>query len=258
MNELVVASLASFAAGFVNSIAGGGGLVSIPILFGLFPAAPAATLFGTNKAAMVWGTLWASGAYAKRVRLPWTTLGPALVAALVGGFVGAWLVTQVPSDWLRRAVPFMLAAVLAYTIAVPNLGQVHAPRHEGHREAAIGTVVALVLGLYDGFFGPGTGSFFIFGFVRLLGFDFLNAVASAKVLNTATNLASLALFAWCGNVWWPFVLPMAVANVAGSWLGTRLALAHGSRFIRWVFLVATAALILKSVVDASVGVTRRS
>jgi uncharacterized membrane protein YfcA len=250
MTELVIASLASFAAGFVNSIAGGGGLVSIPILFGLFPAAPAATLFGTNKAAMIWGTLWASGAYAKRVRLPWMMLGPALVAALVGGVVGAWLVTQVPSDWLRRAVPFMLAAVLAYTIAVPNLGHVHAPRHEGPREAAIGTLLALGLGLYDGFFGPGTGSFFIFGIVRLLGYDFLNAVASAKVLNTATNLGSLALFAWCGNVWWPFVVPMAVANVAGSWLGAHLALAHGSRFIRWMFLAVTSGLILKAAIDA--------
>jgi len=249
MNELIVVSLASFAAGFVNSIAGGGGLVSIPILFGLFPTAPAATLFGTNKAAMVWGTLWATRAYASRVRLSWTMLRPALVAALVGGFLGAWLVTQVPGEWLRRAVPFMLAAVFAYTVAVPNLGEIHAPRHEGPREAAIGTLVALVLGLYDGFFGPGTGSFFIFGFVRLLGFDFLNAVASAKVLNTATNLGSLALFAWYGSVWWPFVVPMAVANVAGSWLGARLALAHGSRFIRWVFLVATATLILKSAVD---------
>lgn len=250
MQELVVAALASFAAGFVNAIAGGGGLVSIPILFGLFPTAPAATLFGTNKAAMVWGTVWASAAYGRRVRLPWTMLAPALVAAVVGGVVGAWLVTQVPSDWLRRAVPFMLAGVLAYTIAVPNLGHVHAPRHEPRREAVIGSVIAGVLGLYDGFFGPGTGSFFIFAFVRLLGFDFLNAVASAKVLNTATNLGSLVLFAWCGNVWWAFVLPMAVANVAGSWLGAHLALAHGSRFIRWVFLVATAALILKSVANA--------
>jgi len=251
MSELVVASLASFAAGFVNSIAGGGGLVSIPILFGLFPTAPAATLFGTNKAAMVWGTLWATRTYARRVRLPWTMLVPAIVAALVGGVVGAWLVTQLPGDWLRRAVPFMLAAVFAYTVAVPNLGRVHAPRHDGPREAVIGTLVALALGLYDGFFGPGTGSFFIFGFVRLLGFDFLNAVASAKVLNTATNLGSLALFAWSGHVWWPFAVPMAVANVAGSWLGARMALAHGSRFIRWVFLVVTAALILKSAFDAS-------
>jgi uncharacterized membrane protein YfcA len=253
MTELCIASLASFAAGFVNSIAGGGGLVSIPILFGLFPTAPAATLFGTNKAAMVWGTLWASGAYAKRVRLPWTMLWPALAAALVGGVLGAWLVTQVPSDGLRRAVPFMLAAVFVYTLAVPSLGAVHAPRHEERRESVIGTLMALGLGLYDGFFGPGTGSFFIFAFVRLLGFDFLNAVASAKVLNTATNIGSLALFAWCGNVWWPLVLPMAVANVAGSWLGARLALAHGSRFVRWVFLVATAALILKSAADAYIG-----
>ena len=107
-----------------------------------------------------------------------------------------------------------------------------------------------VIGFYDGFFGPGTGSFFVFLFVRWLGYDFLHASASAKLLNTATNLAALLLFAWKGHIWWHFVLAMAIANVVGSVLGTRLALKHGSGFVRIVFIFVVSALILKTTYDA--------
>jgi uncharacterized membrane protein YfcA len=246
MPELIAASLASLAAAFVNSIAGGGGLVSIPILFGLFPNAPPAALFGTNKAAMVWGTAWAAGSYSQRVKLPWAMLVPAIIAALVGGFLGAWLVTQVSGEWLRKLLPVMLALVLAYTLLQKDLGRAHAPKFTGPQQALLAALISLALGIYDGFFGPGTGSFFIFAFVKLLGFDFLHAVGSAKVLNTGTNLASLALFASAGSVWWEYMLPMAVANVIGSVLGTNLALKHGAPFIRGVFALVVGALILKT------------
>lgn len=250
MSELAAAVLASFAAAVVNAIAGGGGLVSIPILFGIFPQAPPATLFGTNKSAMVWGTLWASVSYSRHVRLPWATLLPAVAAALAGGCLGAWLVSQLSGAWLRQALPVMLAIVLVATLLEQELGRHHAPRHGARAEAAWATLIAGCLGVYDGFFGPGTGSFFIFAFVRVLGFDFLHAVASAKVLNTATNLASLAVFAWSGHVWWQFMVPMAVANVLGSMVGTRLALKHGSGFIRVVFGGVVGILILKTGYDA--------
>jgi uncharacterized membrane protein YfcA len=250
MPEFIAVTLASLAAAFVNSIAGGGGLVSLPILFGLFPNAPPATLFGTNKSAMVWGTAWAAGSYAKHVRLPWRMLVPAIIAALLGGVIGAWLVTLVSGEWLRRLLPVMLALVLAFTLAQKDLGHTHAPKFTGTQQAFIATLISLALGLYDGFFGPGTGSFFIFLFVKVLGFDFLHAVGSAKVLNTATNLASLALFAWSGNVWWKFMIPMAVANVVGSALGTKLALKHGAPFIRIVFALVVGVLILKTSWDA--------
>lgn len=249
MVEFSAVTLISLAAGFVNSIAGGGGLVSLPLLLGLFPAAPPATLFGTNKAAMVWGTGWAGAVYARRVRLPWATLVPALAAAAIGGVVGARLVTLVSPDWLRRVLPGLLAAVLVVVVGQPDLGSVHAPRHPGRREAVLATAAAAVLGLYDGFFGPGTGSFFIFFFVRVLGFDFLNAVACSKLLNAATNLGSLAAFGWSGNVWWQFMLPMALANVVGSAAGARLALKHGSPFIRGVFVAVVGSLILKAGYD---------
>jgi uncharacterized membrane protein YfcA len=248
--DLVAVTLASLAAGFVNSIAGGGGLVSLPILFSVFPSAAPAELFGTNKASMVCGTAWAAADYARHVRLPWRTLVPAIAAALVGGLIGAWLVTQVSSDWLRRLLPVMLAIVLVLTVLGRDLGADHAPAHTGAAEAALASAIAFTLGLYDGFFGPGTGTFLIFLFVRALGFDFLHAVASAKVINMTTNIAALAWFGWTGNVWWRFFVPMAVANVVGSFLGTRLALRHGSWLIRVVFLAVVAALILKTGFDA--------
>jgi uncharacterized membrane protein YfcA len=141
-------------------------------------------------------------------------------------------------------------AVLAYTLVKKDLGRHHAPRFKGLTETLAACGIGLVLGFYDGFFGPGTGSFFVFLFVRWLGYDFLNASASAKLLNTATNLAALLLFAYKGHVWWHFALTMALANVVGSLLGTRLALKHGSGFVRLVFIVVVSALILKTSFDA--------
>ena len=248
--HVLVATLASAAAGFVNSIAGGGGLVSVPVLLGLYPQAAPATLFGTNKAAMICGTLQAAGSYSRHVRLPWRMLGPAMVAAIAGGLCGAWAVTLVASDWLRPLLPVLLGLVLVHTLWHGEAGRVHAPRHAPGREAALGTAIAAGLGVYDGFFGPGTGSFLIHLLVRVLGFDFLHAVACTKILNAATNLGALAAFLWTGNVWWPLAVPMAVANVAGSWLGSRLALRHGSLFVRRVFVVVVAALVLKTAYDA--------
>jgi uncharacterized protein len=250
MLEFVVVTLASLLAGFVDAIVGGGGLILVPALFGLFPGAAPATLFGTNKGASVWGTAWATLQYSRRVTLPWSALLPAAVAALAGGFLGAWAVTQVSAEGLRRALPFILGAVSLYTLARKDLGRDHTRHHHGRTEAALASLIGLVIGFYDGFFGPGTGSFFVFLFVRVLGYDFLHASASAKLLNTATNLSALALFAWKGHVWWHYAVVMAVANVVGSLLGTRLALKHGAGFVRVFFIVVVGALILKTGWDA--------
>ena len=157
---------------------------------------------------------------------------------------------MIDPGFLRKVLPFVLLAVLAYTLLKKDLGRHHTPRFTGHAETAAACCIGLVLGFYDGFFGPGTGSFFVFLFVRWLGYDFLNASASAKLLNTATNLAALGLFAWKGHVWWHFALTMALANVAGSLLGTRLALKHGAGFVRLVFIGVVSALILKTGFDA--------
>ena len=253
MPDLVVLALAAGFAGFVDAIVGGGGLILVPALFSVYPNGAPATLFGTNKAAAVWGTAFATAQFARRVKLAWGALLPATLAASAGSLAGAWGVTLVSAQGLRRILPFVLLGVLVYTLARKEMGRRHEPRFSGRAEALVASTVALAIGFYDGFFGPGTGSFLVFLFVRLLGYDFLHASASAKLINTATNVAALALFAWTGHVWWHIAAVMAVANVAGSLAGTRLALRHGAGFVRGVFIVVVAALICKTAFDAFVG-----
>lgn len=248
--DLFLVSLASLFAGFVDSIVGGGGLILVPALFAVFPNAHPATLFGVNKSASIWGTAAATVQYARRVQMPWGALLPAAAVCFAGSMAGAWAVTVVSPDFLRRVLPAILIGVLAYTLARKDLGRHHAPRFAGRHETLAAATLGLTIGFYDGFFGPGTGSFFVFLFVRWLGYDFLHASASAKLLNTTSNLAALMLFAWKGHVWWHFALVMAIANVIGSLLGTRLALKHGSGFVRSVFIVVVSALILKTGYDA--------
>ena len=247
--EVLVVSLASLLAGLVDSIVGGGGLILLPALFATFPQAPPATLFGTNKSASIWGTAFATVQYSRRVQLPWRALLPAAAAGLLGSLAGAWAVTQVDPALFRKALPLLLTALLAYTLARKDLGREHAPRYAGRAEALMASAIGLVVGFYDGFFGPGTGSFLVFAWVRLLGYDFLNASASAKLINTATNFSALMLFTWQGHVWWHLALAMALANVLGSLIGTRLALRHGAGFVRRVFIFVVLALIVKTAWD---------
>lgn len=248
--DFFLVTLASLLAGFVDAIVGGGGLILLPALFATYPAAHAATLFGTNKSASVWGTAFASVQYARRVEVRWRALLPAMGLSFAGALAGAWLVTLIAPDFLRKLLPAVLLAVLLYTLARKDLGRHHAPRFSGRREWLAAGSVGLVIGFYDGFFGPGTGSFFVFLLVRWLGYDFLHASAGAKLLNLSSNLAAILLFALKGHVWWHFMLTLALANVAGSLLGTRLALKHGAGFVRGVFIVVVGALILKTGYDA--------
>jgi hypothetical protein len=248
--DLFIITLASLLAGFVDSIVGGGGLILTPALFATYPGAPPATLFGTNKGASVWGTALATWRYGRKVSLPWASLAPAAVTALLASLAGAWLVTQLSPEYLRKALPILLVALLAYTLAKKELGQNHAPRFSGRAQTGVLCAIGAAIGFYDGFFGPGTGSFFVFLLVRVGGFDFLHASASAKLLNTASNLAALTLFAFTGHVWWHLVLAMAVANMVGSMAGTHLALKHGTGFVRIGFLLVVSALIMKTGWDA--------
>jgi uncharacterized membrane protein YfcA len=248
--ELLLVSLASVLAGFVDAIVGGGGLILVPALFAVFPTTHPATLFGTNKSASIWGTAFAAARFSRRVDMHWPMLLPAAAAGLAGGFAGAWAVTVISPEFLRKVLPVVLLGVLVYTLKRKDLGREHAPALAGRTQTLVACAIGAVIGFYDGFFGPGTGSFFVFLFVRVLGYDFLNASAAAKLLNTATNLAALVLFALKGHVWWHFALPLAVANVIGSLLGTHLALKHGASFVRVVFIFVVGALILKTGYDA--------
>ena len=244
--ELFFAAMASALAGFVDAVVGGGGLILLPALFAVYPGAQPATLFGSNKSASIWGTSFAAWQYSRQVQLHWSTLLPGAATAMGGSFLVAWLVTQISPAFLRQLLPVVLLMVLLYTLARKDMGQEHRPRFDGRSEQWAIACIGLTIGFYDGFFGPGTGSFFVFLLVRWLGYDFLHASAAAKLLNLSSNLAALVLLSWAGHVWWHLALPMALANVVGSLLGTRLALRHGTHFVRSMFILVVAALICKT------------
>lgn len=241
---------ASLLAGFIDAIVGGGGLVMLPSLFAAFPSAHTATLLGTNKSASIWGSGFASLQYLRRVQLRWGVLAPAMTLSFLGSLAGAWLISLIAPDFLRKWLPVVLLALLLYTLARKDLGREHAPQFQGRKEIWIASGIGLLIGFYDGFFGPGTGSFFVFLFVRVLGYDFLHASASAKLLNVSSNLSAILLFAAKGHVWWALVIPLALANILGSFLGTRLALKHGTGFVRGVFILVVGALIMRTGYDA--------
>jgi uncharacterized membrane protein YfcA len=250
MVEYLTLGVAAFSAGLVDAVVGGGGLIQIPALFSVFGNTAPATLLGTNKMASIFGTAAAAVNYARRVRIAWSTAAPASMAALVFAFLGAYTVTRIPPDFMRSLLPLVLIAVAAYTFWKKDLGSVHAPLHTGTKERVWAVVIGALIGFYDGFFGPGTGSFLVFLFVRFFGFDFLAASAVAKVVNVACNFAALAWFGYSGHLIWQLGLMMAAFQVIGSILGTKLALKHGSGFVRRLFLVVVVVLIFKTGYDA--------
>ena len=242
---LVVISFAALFAGFIDSVVGGGGLIQIPALFTALPREVPATLFGTNKIASIFGTANAAWRYAARVRMPWRTTLPAAAAAFVFSYIGAMSVAWLPRDLLRPLILILLVGSAAYTFWHKDFGAIHRPTLGGRGELAYALILGGAIGFYDGFFGPGTGSFLIFLFVRFFGFDFLHASAAAKVVNVATNLAAILFFVPNGFYLPLVALLMAVCNILGSIIGTYLALRHGSGFVRKVFLIVVCALIVK-------------
>ena len=248
MIDWTILAPAAFFAGMVDAVVGGGGLIQIPVLLGQFPQTAIPTLFGTNKLSSIAGTGAALWRYTRSVRIPWLVVLPGTAAALVGAWAGAALVAWLPRETMRPLVIVLMIAVALYTFMRKDFGQqvtrvlTGADRWKG---AAFGGLI----GLYDGFFGPGTGSFLIFGFIRLFGMDFVQGSASAKVINFATNLSAIAFFASHGPLLWQVGLVMAVCNLAGSYVGTRLALKHGAGFIRKAFLGVVVVLIAKQLAD---------
>ena len=235
----------AFAAGFIDSVVGGGGLIQVPALFVLLPQMAPATLLGTNKFASIWGTGAATVQYSRRVSMPWHALLPSCVAAFGFSFIGAHTVSALRPEVIRPLILGLMIVVLAYTLWKKDLGALHAPRLTRRHEIATGIAIGSALGFYDGFFGPGTGSFLIFAFVGLFGFSFLAASASAKVINLTTNLAAVGYFVYTGNVLYTTALPMAVCNVAGSVMGSRLAIRKGSGYVRLLFIGIVSLLILR-------------
>jgi uncharacterized membrane protein YfcA len=243
--DLVLLLAAALFAGFVDAVAGGGGLIQVPTLLVALPAESPATVFGTNKVASIFGTANAAIRYARRIALPWRIALPAAAAAFLFSFVGAAAVAWMPKQVVRPLVLGLLVLVLVYTIIKPQFGVAAGTPLAAVTERRAAMLVGAVLGFYDGFFGPGAGSFMIFAFVHWFRLDFLHASSAAKVVNLSTNAAALAYFAPSGYVLWAVGLGMAVFNIVGALLGARLALRHGSGFVRWVFIVVAAALIVR-------------
>jgi uncharacterized membrane protein YfcA len=248
--EIVFVLVAAFGAGAIDAMAGGGGLVQLPALFAAYPTTPHTTLLGTGKLAGFAGTTSAIFRFVRHVTIDWKLVLPAAVGAFVAALVGAWIATSIPPDRFRAMVPVLLTLVLAYTLLHKDFGLQHRPRGQGRRGRALAAAGAGAIGLYDGFFGPGTGSFLVFLFVRGFGLDFLHASASAKIVNATTNVAALVLFGLTGELLWLLGLAMAVCNVAGAQVGSHLAIRRGSGFVRVVFLVVVGSLIAKTAWDA--------
>src|SRR6218665_1367545 len=180
----------AFAAGLIDAAVGGGGLVQIPGLFATLPQHTPATLFGTNKFSSVFGTSVAAWRYARKIDIAWKLVIPAALTAFAFSFVGAMAVSQIPKEWMRPLVLALLLFMLAYTLHKKDFGALHRPAHIGRRELLVALAIGGAIGFYDGLFGPGTGSFLIFLFIRFFGFDFLRASSAAKIVNIATNLAA--------------------------------------------------------------------
>ena len=236
-------------AGLVDSIIGGGGMIQVPALFAVLPGFAPATLLSVNKFGSIVGTIGSAVQYSRVNKSPWGLVMISSAFAFFASVAGAYLVTQLPTQWLRGALPFLLLALLIFNLK-SNSGLVHAPKHQHHKQKAIASTGAGIIGFYDGFLGPGAGAFYKLFYTRVLGFDFLRSAAPAKCLNIASNLGALCVFFYLGYFDWKLGLLLASANLIGGQIGTRIAIKHGNTFIRKGFFILVTILIIKTFYDA--------
>jgi hypothetical protein len=245
LTVLALLGLAAVAAGFVDAVVGGGGLIQLPaLLLGLPNAAPVQVL-ATNKLSSIFGTTMASTTYYRRVRPDPRTFVPLMLAAFVGSASGAAVASHLPSSVFEPIVLVALILVGAWVLFRPSLGEVTELRFAGHHHTIAAIALGLGVGFYDGALGPGTGSFFVIGLVGLLGYNFLEASAKARIANVATNAAALVVFIPQGAVIWHVGLVMAGCNLIGGWLGARVAVSRGTRFVRIFFIVVVSGFIVR-------------
>lgn len=237
--------IAAFSAGFIDAIVGGGGLIQLPAMFLAFPSLPAAVIFGTNKFAAFSGTAVATVRYLGSRPVKWQAVLPAIITALIFSAIGAHLVSGFDKNLLKPFILVLLIIVAIYTFIKKDFGLTERAGVNGWKMTVASLLTGAVLGLYDGFFGPGTGSFLILIYISVFGFDFLDSSVSAKLINCATNAAALVYFIYTGNIRFDIAIPVAVCNIAGSLLGVRLALLKGSGFIRVFYLVVVSGIIMK-------------
>ncbi|MEN3344417.1 MAG: uncharacterized protein V7635_993 [Arthrobacter sp.] len=244
LTTLLLIVVAGFAAGWVDAVVGGGGLIQLPAML-LVPGISPVQALATNKMGSIFGTATSAVTYYRRVRPDLRTALPMAAIALAGSFGGAVLAATLPASVFKPVIVAALVAVALFTALRPSVGELTRLRHEGHRHYVVACAIGAVIGFYDGLIGPGTGSFLIIGLVSAMGYAFLEASAKAKIVNMATNAGALLFFLPHGSLLWGLGLVLGLANMAGGYLGARTAVKQGSRFIRVVFLTVVGALILK-------------
>lgn len=242
---LALLALAAVAAGFVDAVVGGGGLIQLPALVVGLPSASPVQVLATNKLGSICGTSVSSVTYYRRVRPHAGTFVPLMLFAFVGSFGGALVASHIPKDSFQPIVLVVLVAVGAYVLLRPELGTATALRFSGRRHTLAAMGAGIVVGAYDGALGPGTGSFFVFTLVGLLGYAFLEASAKARMANWATNLAALSVFVPQGAVMWRVGLVMGACNLVGAYVGARTAVSRGARFVRIFFVVVVGAFVVR-------------
>jgi len=240
--------LAAFSAGLVDAIAGGGGLIQLPALLIGLPQASTVEVLGTNKVASVFGTTASALTYRRSVKTDAIFLVTMALPALFGSVLGALSASLIPTQSMRPIVFVLLVSVAIYTWRKPDLGSIEALRYQKNKRFLVSAIAGLVIGFYDGIFGPGTGSFLMLILIYL-GFAFLSASAIAKIVNVSTNLGAILVFGLHGAILWQVGLVLAMANIVGGLLGARLAIRGGSTLIRKVFLFVTVALIIRVGID---------
>ena len=247
--DLILLCFVSFCAGFIDSIVGGGGLLQTPAMLIILPQYPVATLFGTTKIPSIAGTSFAAYSYSKRVKLDLKLLSKIVIAAFIGALLGAYCISIVDSRTIKPIILVLLILTGIYTYSKKNFGLHQEKNYSATKQLLIGTGFGFIIGFYDGLIGPGTGTFLILAFISLLGNDFLHSSAYAKYVNVATNLAAIIYFAGTNHILYQFAIPMAIFNLTGSFLGTRMALLRGNKFIRVFFLVIVFGTILRFAYD---------
>ena len=250
---LILLCIASFVAGFIDAIVGGGGLIQTPVALVLLPKVPVASIIGTLKIPGFSGTSMATYHYLKKVKVNWKLVAVLALISFLFAFIGSHLLTVVPNDFMKPVLLVVLVLLLLYTYFKKDLGQFTTSKLSTHQLYLTAIGISMVLGFYDGFIGPGTGSLLIMAYVAFLGFDFMSSSAYAKLINLATNIGSITLFVIKGKIIWSVAIPMAICNVTGAWLGARLAISKGNQFIRVFFLIVVSLMLLRFGYDVIFG-----
>lgn len=244
--------VAGVIAGWVDAVVGGGGLIQLPAMM-LVPGIAPVQALATNKIASAMGTAVAATTYARRVQPDPRTAAPLAGMAFIGAVGGAVIASHIPAEAFTPIILIVLIAVGAFTVAKPSMGVHSAQRFTGAKHVIAAATIGLVIGTYDGALGPGTGSFFVIALVSALGYAFMPATALGKIANLCTNVGALVFFIPAGHVVWSLGLAAGAANLVGGYVGARMAVSGGSRFVRVVFIVVIVALILKLSFDLIVG-----